>query len=180
MYSSQLRRLGVLIVGLATSGLVGAAAPADRGVPARPVFASTRLAIVAPEPNNCFYCMMCSESAGHMTPQGAMDGVQGGHACFVGTIYCAWQEHPSCSLQGTALPTRIEEYMTLAAAAGRGSTTAVAKLLLEYADQVTFNAERQSLQLVGCTPETRNGNIPLNVRQVAMLKLNGSVQLASK
>lgn len=176
-------RLTALAALVALCGTLGAASPRSNDTYAVPTPRGSAPAALsaALQPTNCFYCMICQENTGHSTPGAQVDGVQYGHTCFAGYTTCGASDHPACSWsQGVAAPARVAEYMALASAAGRGSTAAIGSLLKDFPERASYNAGRQALQLAGCTPDSRVGNIPLSVRQVATLALTPDTKLAAR
>jgi hypothetical protein len=58
---------------------------------------------------------------------------------------------------------------SLQEAAARGDEGAAVELLIQYPEHTTYNQERRSLQLTGCSAEVLAGNIPLSDAQLAAI-----------
>jgi len=86
------------------------------------------------------------------------------HSCFGEEAF-----HPESKLDPTARAEYLVQFEAVQEAAARGDVGAAMELLTHYPEHMSYNEERRSLQLIGCSAEVLAGNIPLSDAQLAAI-----------
>ena len=122
--------------------------------------------------SSCTTGCTTNNTAGHTAP-GSGTLVLDGTAhmgCFAGA-FCDGN-HNSCGSGGkTLLPsenTRETVLVGLLSEVASGSVGALETLASQYHDQIRYNSDRRTLQVLGCTDETVIANVPLSLKQISV------------
>ena len=86
---------------------------------------------------------------------------------------CGGEEafHPEVKMDSAARAQYVVQLEALQEAAARGDVGAAVELLTHYPEHTSYNEMRRSLQLIGCSAEVLDGNIPLSDAQLVAIAL---------
>jgi len=100
------------------------------------------------------------------------DGCQASENCAV-IHRCGGEEafHPEMKMDSTARAQYLAQLEAVQEAVARGDVGAAVELLTHYPEHTSYNEERRSLQLAGCSAEVLAGNIPLSDAQLTAIAL---------
>lgn len=98
------------------------------------------------------------------------DECQAGQHCST-AHKCGGEEafHPEGKMDSAARAQYLVRFEAVQEAAARGDEGAAVELLTRYPEHTSYNEERRSLQLAGCSAEVLAGNIPLSDAQLAAI-----------
>lgn len=82
--------------------------------------------------------------------------------------------HPEIKMDSPSRERYIERLHAVQEAAAQGNVSAAMELLTHYSEHSSYNEERRSLQLTGCSKDVLSGNIPLSDGQLAVIAVIGS------
>ena len=77
--------------------------------------------------------------------------------------------HPEIKMDTPSRERYIERLHAVQEAAAQGNVSAAVELLTHYSEHTSYNEERHSLQLTGCSKDVLSGNIPLSNAQLAAM-----------